>query len=970
MEGLAMWVFHITAWGIPLVIAVIAYLDDAVGSSRDYVSSGWCWIKYTHQRRWWKMVLWMCIAGKGWEILAYIAITVFYVLVKLQIRRELKTGFVPGSKFLTLRSVEVAKKADKKLMFIPVVFILLRIWGTIRFIRFLADYPEDPSVLEWLVILHGIGDNSQGFANFVLFCLFTDKIRNKFRLCCGQIIPWCRRSERDGREKLSTEFFLKLTGDDYKNEIQRLEKALFRHAESGKSPIYNPEDFYQFCVQQNAGNVYDFIVSVMSSCRHSQDRKSLNKKRAVAMLYEMCFSLSQKCDVRQKDNALFLKFCHLTDEGIDTQRSLGTTCCSRVVKREISKFSKTKSQVFEGVVKDAIQNESLVILMIDDWTKVYTVADNFCTIVIKVIDGIRAIPVQDRSKIHNSVGIDVELLSNHVLSQAFMQKLSCSFVSTLPELSVLFFDPLMERQRLEAHNYHASTVVRSMRSFDDVYLLDFVKLPLKSRENYETSLGLVLQSHLKEYLSKFVVLLPGDWPSQFYPRQIVYSSCSSGRVGAQLDPVTSIVPCMGPLHVDLNADEDIMEKYITFVRFVYESLFPGRKLADKPKPWRTQFTLEVIYGGWTLVRNTVKAVFSQCKDVQYGVLLNLLDNYIPLALATYDILFKLNRLNDLFLCNFQVMGYVLLLSQATLQQVTSCLDEQYFVLEVSSGDKLSLFGQKATKSHILPLGYNFHPPPNPQKRCDSPSCGATSDMPWKLFEGCWHSFHLNISSHHVNTTQVSSSTGGPRVIAENHRADVTEWWLSFCQSNVAGQSGSNACTIIAVLVAVSFLLPTGWVLPRPEDSLAPAFVSMFKETMVQGNIVHQWIGSGQQHYSTPEVIRHPCLGFQSVAKCGDEYQFTSFQQFSTELIAIVASRPQSKLAAVIILPPDKSMVLLIGEIGQTVILESHQQMQAGGIVAAARPNKIKEMVCYIKEMAMRDWGPRLTPFDVSFVVLL
>lgn len=89
MEGLAMWVFHITAWGIPLVIAVIAYLDDAVGSSRDYVSSGWCWIKYTHQRRsWWKMVLWMCIAGKGWEILAYIAITVFYVLVKLQIRRE------------------------------------------------------------------------------------------------------------------------------------------------------------------------------------------------------------------------------------------------------------------------------------------------------------------------------------------------------------------------------------------------------------------------------------------------------------------------------------------------------------------------------------------------------------------------------------------------------------------------------------------------------------------------------------------------------------------------------------------------------------------------------------------------------------------------------------------------------------------------------------------------------------------
>ena len=111
---------------------------------------------------------------------------------------------------------------------------------------------------------------------------------------------------------------------------------------------------------------------------------------------------------------------------------------------------------------------------------------------------------------------------------------------------------------------------------------------------------------------------------------------------------------MGPLHVDLNVDEDIVTNYIPPLRFIYESLLPGRKLADKPKPWRTQFILEVIYGGWTLVRSSVKAVFSQCKDVQYGVLLNLLDNYIPLTLATYNILFKLNRLDDYFYSIFRL----------------------------------------------------------------------------------------------------------------------------------------------------------------------------------------------------------------------------------------------------------------------------------------------------------------------------
>ncbi|XP_073238252.1 G-protein coupled receptor 157-like isoform X1 [Porites lutea] len=195
MEARMMRFFHVTAWGIPLLLAAIALGDRAVGNSNDFVSSGWCWIKY--RQDWWKMMLWMFLAGKGWEILAYVTICVFYVLVKLQIRREMKMGIASGGHFLTLKSIEVVKKADRKLTFIPVVFILLRMWGTIRFFRFLACHPENPPALKWLVILHGIGDSSQGFANFFLFCLFTDKIRKKFRQCCERFIPRCSVEEKD-----------------------------------------------------------------------------------------------------------------------------------------------------------------------------------------------------------------------------------------------------------------------------------------------------------------------------------------------------------------------------------------------------------------------------------------------------------------------------------------------------------------------------------------------------------------------------------------------------------------------------------------------------------------------------------------------------------------------------------------------------------------------------------------------------
>ena len=62
----------------------------------------------------------------------------------------------------------------------------------------------------------------------------------------------------------------------------------------------------------------------------------------------------------------------------------------------------------------------------------------------------------------------------------------------------------------------------------------------------------------------------------------------------------------------------------------------------------------MTYGGWTLVQNTVQTVFHQSKDLQYGTLLNLLDNYIPLALPSYNILFKLNCLDDYFYAVFRL----------------------------------------------------------------------------------------------------------------------------------------------------------------------------------------------------------------------------------------------------------------------------------------------------------------------------
>ena len=87
-----MQLFHLIGWGIPILIGIIAFSNSAYGFSRNVGTSGWCWI--SEHQKWSKVVMWMFITGKGWEIMAYICIFKFYLLVILQIRREVCGGLL------------------------------------------------------------------------------------------------------------------------------------------------------------------------------------------------------------------------------------------------------------------------------------------------------------------------------------------------------------------------------------------------------------------------------------------------------------------------------------------------------------------------------------------------------------------------------------------------------------------------------------------------------------------------------------------------------------------------------------------------------------------------------------------------------------------------------------------------------------------------------------------------------------
>ena len=117
----------------------------------------------------------------------------------------------------------------------------------------------------------------------------------------------------------------------------------------------------------------------------------------------------------------------------------------------------------------------------------------------------------------------------------------------------------------------------------------------------------------------------------------------------------------------------------------------------------------------------------------------------------------------------------------------------------------------------------------------------------------------------------------------------------------------------------------------------------------------------------PDILEHENFGLKDIAERGVEYHFKTFDALLPKL-----SPKGYKLAFVLIFYPDKSMVLLIDDSGESMLIDSHLHLNIGAIVATASQNKLEDMIKYIENMINRDWGLKIskkTPFDVTTVKL-
>ena len=79
-----------------------------------------------------------------------------------------------------------------------------------------------------------------------------------------------------------------------------------------------------------------------------------------------------------------------------------------------------------------------------------------------------------------------------------------------------FFQPELERNRLTIREYCESASVRTMRMMENLYLVDFVELQLKSKESFKQAFDIVLKTNIKQYIQKFVLVQPSLAKSILY----------------------------------------------------------------------------------------------------------------------------------------------------------------------------------------------------------------------------------------------------------------------------------------------------------------------------------------------------------------------------------------------------------------------------------------------------------------------
>jgi hypothetical protein len=291
-------------------------------------------------------------------------------------------------------------------------------------------------------------------------------------------------------------------------------------------------------------------------------------------------------------------------------------------------------------------------------------AAHMATSVCKKVEQCAPVPViYNGISVHNPCNIDWVLIRKQLIAH-YQHLFDLSYTQrklqwTGSGQSATFnFDRI---DQLTVHCYENAIAERKEeRRMKGAILVGIKEQQLHSMHDYLQGLDLILTHNDKVgHLNGFVAPIITDWPGQLFIRKAI--THWHNKSSAIQPSIASFIPLLGPLHVSLNTREHVMKVYYTFFEKLFHYVFGKRKvLARKPRPWRTNLLLELTYSGWLKIRTRLMTKFGfLCKDTEYRMLIDLLDNVIPAALDVYAVLFRSGSFNEYLETIFRIWTFAL-----------------------------------------------------------------------------------------------------------------------------------------------------------------------------------------------------------------------------------------------------------------------------------------------------------------------
>ncbi len=172
-----------------------------------------------------------------------------------------------------------------------------------------------------------------------------------------------------------------------------------------------------------------------------------------------------------------------------------------------------------------------------------------------------------------------------------------------------------------------------------------------------------------------------------------------------------------------------------------------------------------------------------------------------------------------------------------------------------------------------------------------------------------------------------------------------------CQSYYGGRNGSNACTVIAVLIARAFCC--GDVKPQQTENLSDTWINLFSSCIAEGNRLYDMlINSKQQgvlYLSVEDVVEEfgNTLQVKNLG-CSLPVSFVSETETATIRFQLERFQKLNERQAVIFIKDSRSGVFIFDKDGPLLFADSHPYGSGGAFLVCA--NDVSELVMLLAEI--------------------